>query len=167
MDYDKVLVCTKYFTARIIVGSQAKKQRQAIYLEALATLQELKIIEGKYHDEPYQCYNCGYMHHIPSEKMTDVNIAKEMIVDAFKDNFDTALLISADADIVPAVKVIRQEFPLKRIIVALPPKRYSKDLVDSANSSFPIGRSNFAQNQLPDKVTRPDGFILERPEIWK
>lgn len=166
MDGDKVLTCAKYFTARIIVGDQAKRRRQATYIEALGTLQGLEIIEGKYHDEPYTCYNCGYMHHIPSEKMTDVNIAKEMIVDAFKDNFNTALLLSADADIVPAVKAIRKEFPLKRVTIALPPRRYSKDLVDSANSSFSIGRSHFALNQLPEKVTRPDGFTLERPKTW-
>jgi uncharacterized LabA/DUF88 family protein len=166
MDYDKILKCTKYFTARIIVGDQAKKQRQATYIDALNTLQGLEVIEGKYHDEPYKCYDCGFMHHIPSEKMTDVNIAIEMITDAFKDNFDTALLISADADLVPAIKTIRKEFALKRIIAALPPKRYSKDLVDSVNSSFGIGRSHFKQNQLPEQVIRTDGFILERPRTW-
>lgn len=160
------LVCTKYFTARIVVGNQAKKQRQTIYIEALQTLNAVEIIEGKYHSEPYTCYKCGFTDDIPSEKMTDVNIAAEMIVDAVKDKYDIALLVSGDADLVPAVKIIKETYAPKRLIAAFPPERYSRDLDNMVHSSFHIGRIHFHHNQLPPKVTRDDGFILERPATW-
>jgi uncharacterized LabA/DUF88 family protein len=38
--------------------------------------------------------------------MTDVNIATEMLADAFLGKFDTALLISADGDLTTPVKRI-------------------------------------------------------------
>lgn len=160
------LVCTKYFTARIVVGDQAKKQRQTTYLEALETLNEVEIVEGKYHSEPYTCYKCGFVDDIPSEKMTDVNIAAEMIIDAVKDKYDIALLVSGDADLVPAIKMVKETYTPKRLIAAFPPERYSKDLANMVHSSFHIGRIHFAHNQFPPKVPRGDGFILERPATW-
>jgi uncharacterized LabA/DUF88 family protein len=163
--FNQELVLTKYFTARIIVGSEAKKERQTTYIEALETLNFVEIIEGRYHLEQYECYNCNFIHNIPSEKMTDVNIATEMILDAYKDKYQTALLVSGDADLVPAVNAVRGIPSNKHVVVAFPPERYSKDLEDAA-PSFHIGRIHFAHNLLPDKVTRDDGFILERPTEW-
>ena len=165
--FNQELVITKYFTARIVVGSDAKKQRQTTYIEALKTLDSLEVIEGNYHKKLYKCHNCESTHTIPIEKMTDVNIAVEMILDAGKDKFDTALLVSADGDLVPAIKGIKGNFAKKQIIVAFPPKRYSVELDDEvAHSSFHIGRIHFAHNLLPDKVTRDDGFVLQRPAEW-
>lgn len=160
------LTCTKYFTARIVVGSQAKKQRQTTYIEALQTLNDVEIIEGKYHSEPYTCYKCGFVDDIPSEKMTDVNIAIQMLIDAVQDKYDIALLVSGDADLVPSIKMIRKTCPNKRLIVAFPPERHSQDLEDEAHSSFYTNKQHFSRNQLPPKVTREDGFILERPITW-
>jgi uncharacterized LabA/DUF88 family protein len=54
-------------------------------------------------------------------KMTDVNIAVEMLVDAYNNTFDTALLISADSDLTAPLVAIRNLFPGKRVIVAFPP----------------------------------------------
>jgi uncharacterized LabA/DUF88 family protein len=166
MMFNQELVCTKYFTARIRVGDKDKKQRQTTYIEALQTLTNLEIVEGKYHSEPYLCRNCGFLHNVPSEKMTDVNIASEMIIDAVKDKYDIGLLISADADLVPAIKIIRGNYAEKRVTVGFPPARYSKDVADSVNSSFYLSRAHFARNQLDEKITRGDGFILQRPITW-
>jgi hypothetical protein len=41
----------------------------------------------------------GYVCTTHHEKMTDVNIAVELLTDAFQDSFDVALLISADGDL--------------------------------------------------------------------
>ena len=98
--------------------------------------------------------------------MTDVNIAIQMLVDAVKNKYDIALLVSGDADLVPAVEMIKEINAQKRLIVAFPPERYSKDLEDAAHSFFHIGRQHFSRNQLPPKVTREDAFILEKPATW-
>ena len=42
--------------------------------------------------------------------MTDVNIATQMIIDAYQDKYDTAMLISGDSDLVPPIKAINENF---------------------------------------------------------
>src|ERR1039457_3467198 len=42
-----------------------------------------------------------------------------------KGHFDSAVLISADSDLVPAISAVRRLFPAKRIVVAFPPERFS------------------------------------------
>lgn len=166
MMMNQELVITKYFTARIKVGDDAKKQRQTTYIEALQTIPELEVIEGKYHNEPYQCRKCGFLHNIPSEKMTDVNIASQMIIDAVHNKYEVAVLISADADLVPAIKVIRANYSSKRIVVGFPPGRFSKDVANSVNSFFYLNRLHFSNNQLDTKIKRADGYELVRPLSW-
>lgn len=99
--------------------------------------------------------------------MTDVNIATELLVDAFANRFDVALLISADSDLVPPVRAIRRHFPHKRVIVAFPPERHSKELTDSATCRFMISRGYLKKSQFPDEVVTEAGFVLKRPEKWK
>jgi len=98
--------------------------------------------------------------------MTDVNIATQMLLDAFNNRFDKALLISADADLVPPVRAIREQYPEKGITVAFPPNRYSGDLKRAANGFVYINRSDISQSQFPPKVEKDDGFTLERPSTW-
>lgn len=99
--------------------------------------------------------------------MTDVNIATELLVDAFANRFDVALLISADSDLVPPVRAVLRHFPHKRVNVAFPPERHSKELKDSASGQFIITRGNLKKSQFPDEVATQTGFVLKRPEKWK
>jgi uncharacterized LabA/DUF88 family protein len=98
--------------------------------------------------------------------MTDVSIATEMLLDASNNRFDKALLVSADSDLVPPIKAIRNKYPEKGIIVAFPPSRYSTDLQKTANASLYINRANLAQSRLPNNIKKADGFILQRPLEW-
>lgn len=166
LKFNQQLVMTKYFTARVI-GEPDKQKRQSTYIEALETLSNLKIFYGKYQLNPRECPNCGFKDKVPNEKMTDVNIAVEMLSDAINDEFDVALLLSADSDLVPPVRAIKNTFTQKRIVVAFPPKRSSVELENIAHASLRIGRANFARSVFPDKVRKADGFILQRPTAWK
>ena len=160
------LLLTKYFTARI-TGPPDKEKRQSTYIEALETLSEFQIFYGKYQLNPRQCSHCGFEDEVPNEKMTDVNIAVEILKDAYQNEFDVALLISADSDLVPPVKTVRELFPNKRVVVASPPGRYSIDLAESANKSFVVSRRNIAKSLLPEEIEKADGYILRCPSLWK
>jgi uncharacterized LabA/DUF88 family protein len=164
---DQALRVTKYFTARI-TAPEAKRIRQSTYIEALSTHAgtALSIYYGRYQTQNLTCRFCSAVQAIPSEKKTDVNIAVEMMVDAFGDSFDSALLVTADSDLVPAVRSIRKLFPDKRIVVAFPPSRFSRELQREAHASFVIGRAKLASAQLPDCVVKPNGTVLRRPESW-
>jgi len=160
------LLLTKYFTARI-AGPPDKQRRQSTYIEALETLNDFQIFYGKYQLNPRHCSHCGFQDEVPNEKMTDVNIAVEILKDAYQDKFDVALLISADSDLVPPIKTVRELFPNKRVVIASPPGRYSIDLVNSASKSFVISRRSIAKSLLPEEIEKEDGYILRCPSSWK
>jgi uncharacterized LabA/DUF88 family protein len=42
------------------------------------------------------------------EKETDVNLALKIFEDAFFDNYDRAIIISGDSDIIPVIATIRR-----------------------------------------------------------
>jgi hypothetical protein len=89
-----------------------------------------------------------------------------MLSDAFADQFDTALLISADSDLTTPIQQLRKLFPNKRVIAVFPPGRSSFDVRNAADGTFTLGEANLRQSQLPPQVTRPDGFVLQRPAHW-
>jgi len=163
---NQVLEYTKYFTARIS-GPPDKQKRQTTYIEALETLPNFQTFYGKYQNIPRTCRRCDYQEAVPIEKMTDVNIAVELLSDAFRDLYDTAYLISADSDLVPVIASMRTLFPQKRVIVAFPPGRYSRDLANKARFSLIIGRRTIAKSLFPPEIVKANGFILKRPELWK
>lgn len=159
-------IYTKYFTSRI-VNPLGKHKRQTVYLEALQTLPDLSIYYGKYQHNPHICPNCGHLETIPSEKMTDVNIAVELLADAYQDKFDTALLISADSDLTSPIEKVRQLFPKKKVVSAFPPDRSSKELMRVSSAYFTIGRLVLANSLFEEQVTSKSGYLLIRPGTWK
>ncbi len=98
--------------------------------------------------------------------MTDVNIAMELLTDAFQDAYDTALLFSADSDLVSPVKKVRRLFPHKRVVVVFPPGRNSVALRRTTAYTF-LGRDVLLKSVFPNEVIKPDGFILRRPASWR
>lgn len=92
-----------YFTS-VIDNNTAKANRQKTYLGALSTLTGVHIIYGQYQKHTVTCNVCQHSWRNDNEKMTDVNIATQMLSDAYNDRFDTAILISGDSDLVPPLK---------------------------------------------------------------
>ena len=164
----QTLAGVRYFSARISPspGDPDKHLRQQTYLEAVETLAGVEAIYGHYLSKPKQCRTCGAQWQQAEEKMTDVNIAVRLLADAMDDAFDTAMIVSADSDLVPPVEAVRARFPAKRIIIASPPERHSVRLAAAANSSFTIGRKKLQDSQLPEQIAKPDGFVLSRPASW-
>lgn len=158
------LVFTKYFTSRVY-GENNKQKRQTTFIEALETLHDLEICYGKYIHTSRLCEHCGSVARVPNEKMTDVNIATQLVADAFQDRFDVALLVSGDSDLSAPVSLVNNQITDKRILIAFPPGRVSNDLAKLA-SYLVIGRRIIAQSQFPDRVRKADGFVLERPVSW-
>jgi len=100
-------------------------------------------------------------------KKTDVNIATELLVDAFQDRFDTAIIVTADADLTGPVVAIGTLFSNKRVIIAFPPERHSYELRNAASGAYHIGEEKFTTNLFPEEVVTKSGYKLKRPEKWK
>jgi len=154
----------KYFTARIN-NDQQKQQRQNTYLEALETT-EIDIIYGKYHTRAQTCRRCNNTWPKHEEKMTDVNIAVTMLTDAMSNAYDTAILISADSDLVPPVRALRNNFSDKKVIALFPPDRNSYELKNAANHTLYLGRSRIKKSQFATTVVSNSGFNLTKPGSW-
>ena len=162
------LVASHYFTARIRDNGHnvADRKRQNDYLEALA-LQGVKCQFGHYLEKTRECRKCHASWPDYEEKMTDVNIAIQLLLDALDDVFDVALVISGDSDLTTPIHRVRQRFPAKRVIVAFPPRRYSSELKRCASGYLIIGEDKLRANQLPASLVKPDGFMLQRPITWR
>ncbi|MBC8487146.1 MAG: NYN domain-containing protein [Bacteroidetes bacterium] len=159
------LVEIKYFTSRVS-NNPDKQKRQTTYIEALESF-NVKVYYGHYQRDKIECYRCGNIWAYYNEKMTDVNIATQMIIDAYHDKYDMAMLISGDSDLVPPIKAIIENFKNKRVFVAFPPKRHNNSVALVAKGSMVIGRKKLADSQFDDEVTKKDGFILKKPGNWK
>ena len=160
------LVATKYFTTLVTTPAD-KKKRQTVFIEALKTLNDFTIHYGHYLEDTVTCNNCGHTYTTYHEKMTDVNMAVELMCDAFQDRFDAALLVSGDSDLVGPIKAIKRLFPQKRIITVFPPNRVSSALKRTAHGYEHITRNILLKSVFPDQVPKPDGFVLQRPPRWK
>lgn len=163
---DQMLVTTKYFTT-IVKQPEKRRRRQAVFLEALRTLNDFQVYYGHFLVDMVSCRSCGHTYETYHEKMTDVNISVELMTDAFQDQFDVALLVSADSDLVGPVKAVRRLFSHKRVVVAFPPGRSSKALKQAADAQIYVGRNVLAKSVFPDQVVKPDGYVLRRPAEWR
>lgn len=162
----QTLVATKYFTS-IVTAPPDKNRRQATFLEALGTLPDFSIYYGHFLADTITCRQCGHTYTTHHEKMTDVNIATELLSDAFADCFDVALLISADSDLVGPIQRVRSLFPNKRVVVVFPPARHSNVLKQVTHACLHLDRATLVKSMFPDQVVKPDGFVLHRPPQWR
>jgi len=147
----------KYFTAEPVHKPESTQIRHNLWMKILDTFSpEIEVIEGRYHIK----------YHI--EKMTDVNIAVQMLMDAFDDNDNASIyyLISADSDLLPAVKALRNTPTDPFIIVIFPPKRFSKDLRNNADRMKKITIDRLEKNILDNPFVLSSGANLFKPSEW-
>lgn len=166
------VVAVKYFTA-IVRNDEPAEARQRAYLSALAAHNgpELQIIYGHYQDKPQRCRACGATWPTYEEKETDVNIAVSLVADAAQGHAESALIVSADSDLCPAVRTARflAENRGKRfgIFAAFPPRRYSQRLNAVVSGSFVLARADLRNSLLPAIVSdAATGNVYHRPPSW-
>lgn len=163
------LVHTHYFTARIVVSGRSGAEdvrRQAVYLEALSAQPAITIHIGHFLAKPGSCRSCHVEWVAYEEKQSDVNLAVELLTDAFQDRFDTALVLSADSDLLTPILLVQRDHPNKRVVVAFPPNRSSAALKQHA-PCLTIGRDKLRKSLFEDIVSSPTGFPLHRPVTWR
>ena len=113
----------RYFTANITPrpsGPPQKVQRQQAYLRALQTIPHLTIHRGRYLTHPTRM---PLAHPRPGgpatvevikteEKGSDVNLATYLLLDAFRRDCDTAVVISNDSDLKEPIALAQSELGL-------------------------------------------------------
>ncbi|MFB2583012.1 NYN domain-containing protein [Herbiconiux sp. P15] len=161
------LVLVKYFTS-ILIDEPEAQGRHAEYMAALEAAHpgRVEIILGRYQRKKMTCRSCDAQWTSYEEKETDVNIAVALVADALAGQVENQYIVSADSDLVPAIKLIQARKPDLFSIAFFPPKRRSDELQKLMPSSFVIGQQKLREAQLPDDVTGPTGSY-SRPSKWR
>lgn len=169
----------KYFTAPVL-GSHASdprsEQRQALYHRALKTLNSVEIIKG-FHLEATKkgrLVDTGEIGSVTvmEEKQTDVNIAIHMYRDAARGDCEQIVLCSNDADIEPALSLIRADFPSLQIGLVLPrmdarESRKSARLARHVHWTRDYIRSEELEaSQFPNTLLDKRKRSIRRPTEW-
>ena len=130
----------KYFTALVNPRPKDPNQltRQQIYLRALETIPRLEIVYGHFltHEisMPLAPPKTGYAKVIKTEeKGSDVNLALHLLTDGFRNQYDIAVIVSNDSDLLLPIQFVKKE--LGKMIGILNPQQHpSKVLI--ANADF-------------------------------
>lgn len=164
LDSNQELVAVKFFTSRLTHDAE-KEDRQNTYLNAL-DLTGVDLIFGTYQNKSITCYQCNHKWVSPTEKMTDVNLATHLIMDAHLDAYDVAFLISGDTDFAPCVEAVNESFETKSVVMLFPPMRENDSLDEEARSSQMITKEKLIACQLPMQLLGNDGIELHKPAGW-
>jgi uncharacterized LabA/DUF88 family protein len=107
---------------------------------------------------------------MPEEKRTDVNIAVQMVTDAFHDACDKFILVSGDSDLVPGVNRVKTLFPHKEVVVYVPtrdPMRGAAvELRASADKDRNLPLDLIAKSQFPANIPDGSGGLITKPAGW-
>ena len=101
------------------------------------------------------------------EKGSDVNLAAYLLVDAFDDDYEAAVVVSNDSDLAEPIRLVRGKF--KKAVLVLHPcgpgRALSVELRRVATKSLIVDRSLLPACQLAATLTDAHGTI-HKPAIW-
>jgi uncharacterized LabA/DUF88 family protein len=128
----RTLVRTYYYNAS--VDSDREPDRHSRQLKFFRSLQRLPYFELRlgrlvYFDWPKQP---------PIEKGVDVKLSTDMVVHAFRNSYDTAILVSGDTDYSPALQAVKDQG--KHVESALFGKQTSMHLREISDRTIEINK---------------------------
>lgn len=158
----------RYLTASVRNDPPAL-QRQSQYLGALANQSSrLEIIMGRLQEKSVACRGCRSRWRTYEEKETDVSIAVALVEDTAGGRVDTALVLSTDSDLCPAVRAAKRLHPEIRVIAVFPPNRRSDELRPTVDGYLSLGARHVRASLLPESVSSlATGVAYSRPGSWR
>ena len=175
------IVSTSYFTAKVtpLPSDPQQPDRQQLYWRALRTLPALAIIQGDFRTRKVRAKvvspppNTIEVYRT-EEKGSDVNLGAHLLLDAFRDRFDAAIVITGDSDLVTPIRMACRE--LKKPVGVLNPQRLSGPHCRPPRRSAGLRKAAaFYQNgvtwsqllkaQFANPLTDPHG-TFHKPPNW-
>jgi hypothetical protein len=164
----------RYFTALVQSrpGHPRQQQHQQIYIRALETLPNLSVHYGHFLSSKVvmplatPLPNGTTMVKVikTEEKGSDVNIATNLLMDGFRGDYEMAVIISNDSDLLGPINVVRKELGLK-VGILNPQRVVSWTLKQHSTFYKPISAASLAISQLPPTLTDANGTIT-KPIGW-
>ena len=146
-------------------------------MRALKTLPKLEIIFGQFKKRQVKGLKCyqengeykeGKELTVISkweEKESDVNIATHIVADAFKNEFECAVLISNDTDLKTPLKYIKENFK-KQIGIISPRRNIHIELKNASHFQKRISNKTLEQCQFPETMKDAKGDFFCPPK-WR
>ena len=163
-----------YFTAlpeHLYLSDPGRLQRHRTYVRALTAYGSTRptIVFGRIAQQQVQVRTAGgpVIGSLWREKGTDIALAMALLREASKGDLDEAVIISGDADYLPAIKVFREMYPNVGLRFAFPRGRASKELCREAPNSFTLTSAAYLSHRLPERIRLPSGKWLHCPDEWK
>ena len=154
-----------YFTA-LTNWSPDKVRRHQNLIKIYRDL-NIEIVLGEFRRKNKKCRNCNRYFDTFEEKRPDVNIAIKLFELAYLDLFDTAIIISGDSDLIPAISTVKRIFPIKKVGIMIPFNRKAEELKAVCDFHYKIKMKHLNQSILTDPYILKDGTILGCPSSWK
>ncbi len=102
------------------------------------------------------------------KKGSDVNLASYLLIDAFDDDFEAAVVVSNDSDLAEPIRLVRARFA-KPVIVLHPcgaGRKPSFELRKVASKSMLVDTSLLPACQFPATLTDAAGRTITKPASW-
>jgi len=164
----------RYFTARVRSrpDDPGKAQRQQTFLRALETIPNLTVHYGHFLERPVRMALADPPARGPrtvevlrtEEKGSDVNLATYLLVDGFDRDYELAVIISNDSDLLEPIRVVREKLAL-RVGVLNPQRNTSHALRQAADFYRPVRLGAIRASQFPDTLRDARGQI-RKPSAW-
>lgn len=101
------------------------------------------------------------------EKGSDVNLASYLLLDAFDDDNEAAVVITNDSDLALPIQLVRQRFRKPVVILhpCRPPRGPSIVLRKAGSKSLTIRTASLANSQFPTTLSDANG-VITKPATW-
>jgi len=142
-------------------------RRHRLYTAALEA-KGVTLVMGKFKEKHRGCKRCGAAWIAHEEKETDVNFAIHLLNAAHTGAFDRALLVTADSDICPVIRMVTESYPAMKLQVLTPPGGYdlAREL-RGITTTVRIKRKHLHRNLLPVQIMSAVGTPIDRPEKYQ
>ena len=163
----------RYFTALVnsSPSDPQKTQRQETYIRALETLPNLTVHYGSFLSStvrmPLAQPRPGRRNALVvkmEEKGSDVNLASMLLMDGFREDYEAAVVLSNDSDLVLPIKIVTEELKLP-VGLLNPHKRFAVELLKVATFKKPIRTGVLSESQFPETITDANGKMT-KPASW-
>jgi hypothetical protein len=131
------------------------------------TIPNLSIFYGFFltHEVTMPLVGGGYAQVIKTEeKGSDVNLATQLLVDAYHDDYEVAVIVSNDSDLLMPIQVVTSEFG-KPVGLLNPQKNPSRALLPHVAFIKQIRAGVLAKSQFPTMLHDKRG-CFSKPASW-
>jgi hypothetical protein len=161
----------KYFTALVDArpNDPDKPLRQELYWRALRTIPNLSIILGSFltHEVmlPLSPAGTGYAKVLRTEeKGSDVNLAAHLLIDGFRDDYELAVIVSNDSDLLLPIRFVVEE--LRKPVGLLNPRKHPSVVLQQHVTFIKHIRAGVLAKSLFLPTLTDSHGVFSKPASW-